>query len=132
MKKKKFNIPETALGVNLVDSIPRKVANLLRVYGIKDKRGMHGNVHWTLTGVDRHIYVAGVGTIHWNQTAVKATNVRFFQTPETEWVKNIEANLEKFVQLEKEIYEAVEKYCERITKERDISARAAIEALQEG
>ena len=124
--KKSWHIPKTQFGRNLLDTIPKKVANLIRVYGLKDKRGRHGNVSWVLSGPGRSILIDGLGALHWSSTAVKAKDVRFFPNAATEWIEDIETNLDRFVQLEKEIYEAVEQFCaRRQQEERDISALKA-------
>jgi hypothetical protein len=131
--KERWVSPETAFGQNIFDSIPRKMDSLTRIYGVKNFRGSYeledGNtIHWNLKAPSRYIFVPNFGTINWTgkATTPRNTRVREIAGHVNAWIKNIESNLDKFVQLETSVYEAVEKFCEqRQQEERDFQARSA-------
>lgn len=138
-KKEVWLEPATTFGKNIFNSIPRKMDALTRIYGIKEFRGTFelpdgSTIHWNLKAPNRYIFVPGFGMINWTGKALTPRNTRVRMVPDfyNVWIQDVESNLDRFVQLEKSVYEAVEKFCEqRQEEQRDIQARQAAAVRQQ-
>lgn len=119
-----YFMPTTEMGRNMLISIPKKVRAWLESMGELKKpfRGRHGHLEWNIQNTQTklsHIMLDGEEPfmLCWEGTWTNMYTPRGTE----EWLRELEFNLDKFVALEKRVYDELEEM-QREVDERNLQA----------